>query len=392
MNSEEIKQLDKESFLPTYGRFDVALCSGKNATARDCEGKEYIDFGSGIGVNSLGWADEAWAQAVSRQAATLQHTSNLYYNPVSGSFAAELLRVSGYGGVFLGNSGAEANECAIKLARKHGVEQGGDDHCEILTLQNSFHGRTVTTLAATGQDVFHHYFFPFTGGFVYAEPNMESVRAHVTEHTCAVMIEFVQGEGGVLPLDKSFVQDLSALCRERGMLLIADEVQTGVGRTGTFYCWEQYGVRPDILTSAKGLGGGLPIGACLCTAELRDVLGAGMHGSTFGANPVVCAGAAEVLRRVSRPEFLAEVREKGVYLRERLEKMEGIAEVRGLGMMLGAVPEKSTAAALASACVKEGLLILTAKTALRLLPPLTITREEMDKGLAILERVLAQAE
>ena len=173
------------------------------------------------------------------------------------------------------------------------MEQGGDDHCEILTLQNSFHGRTVTTLAATGQDVFHHYFFPFTGGFVYAEPNMESVRAHVTELTCAVMIEFVQGEGGVLPLDKSFVQDLSALCRERGMLLIADEVQTGVGRTGTFYCWEQYGVRPDILTSAKGLGGGLPIGACLCTAELRDVLGAGMHGSTFGANPVVCAGAAE---------------------------------------------------------------------------------------------------
>ncbi len=392
MTSEEIKKLDEESFMPTYGRFNAVLCSGKNATGVGCDGKEYIDFGSGIGVNSLGWADEGWVNAVSKQAATLQHTSNLYYNPASAVFASELLRVSGYGAVFLGNSGAEANECAIKLARKYSVEKYGKDRCEILTLQNSFHGRTVTTLAATGQDVFHNYFFPFTEGFAYAEPNMESVREHLTEHTCAVMIEFIQGEGGVLPLDPQFVTELAALCKEKNLLLLADEVQTGVGRTGTFYCCEQYGVRPDVLTSAKGLGGGLPIGACLCTKELGDVMGRSAHGSTFGANPVVCAGALEVIRRVSQPAFLDEVKEKGAYLRERLEKMKGVAQVRGMGMMLGVVPEKGTAAALAAACVENGLLILTAKSLLRLLPPLTITREEMDKGLAILEKVLAAAE
>lgn len=392
MTSEEIKKLDEESFMPTYGRFNAVLCSGKNATGVGCDGKEYIDFGSGIGVNSLGWADEGWVNAVSKQAATLQHTSNLYYNPASAVFASELLRVSGYGAVFLGNSGAEANECAIKLARKYSVEKYGKDRCEILTLQNSFHGRTVTTLAATGQDMFHNYFFPFTEGFAYAEPNMESVREHLTEHTCAVMIEFIQGEGGVLPLDPQFVTELAALCKEKNLLLLADEVQTGVGRTGTFYCCEQYGVRPDVLTSAKGLGGGLPIGACLCTKELGDVMGRSAHGSTFGANPVVCAGALEVIRRVSQPAFLGEVKEKGAYLRERLEKMEGVAQVRGMGMMLGVVPEKGTSAALAAACVENGLLILTAKSLLRLLPPLTITREEMDKGLAILEKVLAAAE
>lgn len=392
MTSEEIKKLDEESFMPTYGRFDAVLCSGKNATGVGCDGKEYIDFGSGIGVNSLGWADEGWVNAVSKQAATLQHTSNLYYNPASAVFASELLRVSGYGAVFLGNSGAEANECAIKLARKYSVEKYGKDRCEILTLQNSFHGRTVTTLAATGQDVFHNYFFPFTEGFAYAEPNMESVREHLTEHTCAVMIEFIQGEGGVLPLDPQFVTELAALCKEKNLLLLADEVQTGVGRTGTFYCCEQYGVRPDVLTSAKGLGGGLPIGACLCTKELGDVMGRSAHGSTFGANPVVCAGALEVIRRISQPAFLDEVKEKGAYLRERLEKMKGVAQVRGMGMMLGIVPEKGTSAALAAACVENGLLILTAKSLLRLLPPLTITREEMDKGLAILKKVLAAAE
>lgn len=392
MTSEEIKKLDEESFMPTYGRFNAVLCSGKNATGVGCDGKEYIDFGSGIGVNSLGWADEGWVNAVSKQAATLQHTSNLYYNPASAVFASELLRVSGYGAVFLGNSGAEANECAIKLARKYSVEKYGKERCEILTLQNSFHGRTVTTLAATGQDVFHNYFFPFTEGFAYAEPNMESVREHLTEHTCAVMIEFIQGEGGVLPLDPQFVTELAALCKEKNLLLLADEVQTGVGRTGTFYCCEQYGVRPDVLTSAKGLGGGLPIGACLCTKELGDVMGRSAHGSTFGANPVVCAGALEVIRRVSQPAFLDEVKEKGAYLRERLEKMKGVAQVRGMGMMLGVVPEKGTSAALAAACVENGLLILTAKSLLRLLPPLTITREEMDKGLAILEKVLAAAE
>ena len=391
MTSEEIKRLDASSFMPTYGRFGAVLCSGRNATAKDCEGKEYIDFGSGIGVNSLGWCDEGWVKAVCAQAGALQHTSNLYYSPAPASFAAELCPVSGYAAAFLGDSGAEANECAIKLARKHGVEQKGESCCEIITLRNSFHGRTVTTLAATGQDSFHQYFFPFTGGFRYAEPSLEDVKAQMSENTCAVMVEFIQGEGGVLPLDPQFVKDLAALCRERGVLLVADEVQTGAGRTGSFYCCQQYGVTPDVLTSAKGLGGGLPIGACLCTEELKDVMGRSMHGSTFGGNPVVCAGALEVVRRVSQPEFLAQVREKGQYLRQRLEQMDGIAQVRGLGLMLGALPSRGTAAQLAAACVEEGLLVLTAKDSLRFLPPLTITQEELDKGLAILERVLASA-
>lgn len=390
MSFEAIQHQEQDYIMPTYGRFPVALVSGHGATAVDCDGKEYIDFGSGIGVNCLGYSDPKWVQAVSSQAACLQHVSNLYYNPVQTELAERLCKMSGYSKVFFGNSGAEANECAIKLARKYSIDQYGEERSDIITLQNSFHGRTVTTLSATGQKVFHEHFMPFTEGFDFAEANsIKSIASCITEHTCAIMIEFIQGEGGVMPLDPEFVKALHQLCRARGVLLIADEVQTGVGRTGSFYCWEQYGVKPDMITSAKGLGGGLPIGACLCTEPLAGVMSGGMHGSTFGGNPVVCAGALAVLDRVAEPGFLDAVKEKGAYLAEQLSKMDGISGVRGIGLMLGAeLSGERTAKDVAVACVQNGLLVLTAKNVLRFLPPLTITKEEIDKGLAILARVL----
>ncbi len=297
---EEVKQQEQSYLMPTYGRFQVALVSGKGATAVDTEGKPYIDFGAGIGVNALGYCDPDWVEAVCGQAAALQHISNLYYNPVMTQLAETLCKQTGFSKVFFANSGAEANECAIKLARKYGVQAHGESCNRIVTLNNSFHGRTVTTLSATGQAGFHQYFTPFTEGFAYADPNLESVQAQVDQNTCAVMIELIQGEGGVCPLDKGFVQALAAFCKERDILLVVDEVQTGVGRTGKLYCYEHYGVQPDVITSAKGLGGGLPIGACLCTERLGAVMGAGMHGSTFGGNPVACAGALAVLKKISK--------------------------------------------------------------------------------------------
>lgn len=389
MTLEEVKKRDSETLMPTYARFSVQLVSGKGATAKDADGKEYIDFTSGIGVNSLGYCDDAWVAAVAGQAAVLQHTSNLYYNPLQSALAEKLCGLSGMSKVFLCNSGAEANECAVKLARKYGVNMFGAGHTEIVTLKNSFHGRTVTTLAATGQDEFHRYFTPLTEGFRYAEPSMESVCITVTEKTCAVMLELIQGEGGVVPMDPEFVRMLRDFCTRRHILFIIDEVQTGVGRTGAFYCYQKYGVTPDVVTSAKGLGGGLPVGACLCAKELGGVLGRGMHGSTFGGNPVVCAGALTVLERVGDPAFLAETEEKGAYLAACLKKMPGIVSVRGMGLMLGAKPERGTPAEIAAKCAENGLLVLTAKDVLRFLPPLTITKRELDRGLNILARTLA---
>ena len=388
MTFEEIKKQDQQNIMHTYGRFNVALVSGHGATAVDCTGKEYIDFTSGIGVNSLGYCDTKWAAAVANQAATLQHTSNLYYNPVQTKLAETLCGLTGFSKVFFGNSGAEANECAIKLARKYGTETYGETRNEIITLQNSFHGRTVTTLAATGQDGFHQHFTPFTQGFVYAEPSMEGVQSCLNESTCAVFIELIQGEGGVLPLDPDFVKELAQLCKERDILLLVAEVQTGVGRTGALYCYQNYGIMPDVVTSAKGLGGGLPIGACLCTERLGGVMGAGMHGSTFGGNPVVCAGALAVLERVGNDAFMEEVKKKGKYLADRLNAMEEIELVRGMGMMLGAKPKSKSAKEIAARCVGNGLLVLTAKDMLRFLPPLTISYEEIDKGLEILEKTM----
>lgn len=390
MHFEEVKQQEQSYLMPTYGRFQTALVSGKGATAVDTEGRSYIDFGAGIGVNALGYCDPDWVEAVSGQAATLQHISNLYYSPVMTQLAEALCQWTGLSKAFFGNSGAEANECAIKLARKYGTQTHGKDCNRIVTLHHSFHGRTVTTLSATGQDGFHHYFTPFTEGFSYADPNMESIKAHVDENTCGVMIELIQGEGGVRPLEKAFVQELAAFCQERDVLLLVDEVQTGVGRTGKLYCYEHYGIQPDVITSAKGLGGGLPIGACLCTERLGKVMDAGMHGSTFGGNPVVCAGALAVLRKITAPGFLEQVAEKGAYLREKLMAMEGIVEVRGIGMMLGATLKTDNAKEVATACVGNGLLVLTAKNLLRFLPPLTISREELDKGLAILQETISK--
>ncbi len=389
MTFEQIKEQDNQYIMNTYGRFPVALVKGKGATAYDESGKEYIDFTSGIGVNSLGYCDDAWVKAVSEQAGTLQHISNLYYNPLQTQLAEKLCQITSYSKVFFANSGAEANECAIKLARKYSFEKYGKERTNIITLKNSFHGRTVTTLSATGQDVFHNYFFPFTEGFCFAKANdIESVKSKVDSHTCAVMIELIQGEGGVNPLEKSFVTELAEYCQQNDLLLIVDEVQTGIGRTGTFYCYEQFGIQPDIISSAKGIGGGLPMGVCLCNEKLQNVMTAGTHGTTYGGNPIACAGALEVVSRVSDSEFLKEVNIKGDYIRYKLSKMKGIAEVRGMGLMIGIVLEKDNAKEVASDCVENGLLVLTAKTLIRFLPPLTITKEEIDKGLAVFERTI----
>lgn len=377
--------------MPTYGRFPVVLEQGNNATVYDDQGREYIDFGSGIGVNALGYADPGFVQAVTAQLAKLQHASNLYYTAPQAELAENLCRLSGFDKVFFGNSGAEANECAIKAARKYSFDTYGGQRNQIITLVNSFHGRTVTTLAATGQDAFHNYFFPFTEGFAYAKANdFAALSAMVNQNTCAIMMEMIQGEGGVVPLDKDFVCKVAELCKEKDILLICDEVQTGVARTGSFFAFEQYGIQPDLVTLAKGLGGGLPIGACLCGQKLADTMTGGTHGSTFGGNPVSCAGANYVLSRVATPAFLDEVKEKGAYLKKRLLHMPGITQVRGMGLMLGAVLEQDNGRVVAEQCVHNGLLVLTAKTLLRFLPPLTITHEEMDKGLGILEQTLGQ--
>ena len=389
MTFETIKNDEQQYMVHAYGRFPVALVSGKGATAVDVDGQEYIDFTSGIGVNSLGYCDAGWTKAVSEQAATLQHISNLYYSPLQTEVSKTLCGLSGMQKVFLCNSGAEANECAIKIARKYSFDKYGGSRQKIVTLENSFHGRTVTTLAATGQDVFHNYFFPFTEGFVFAKANdIADLQAKLTDDVCAVFMELIQGEGGVMPLSKAFVEAAAALCREKDILLMVDEVQTGIARTGHFFCYQGYGIQPDVVTAAKGLGGGLPIGACLCGEKTADVMTPGTHGTTFGGNPIACAAAKEVLSRVSTEAFLQEVSEKGAYIREKLMTIGNVKEVRGQGMMIGIVTEKDNAKEMAGQCLSNGLLILTAKNLLRLLPPLTITYEEIDKGLAILKKTM----
>ncbi len=391
MNFEDIKNDEQQYMMHTYGRFQTAIVSGKGATAKDAEGKEYIDFTSGIGVNCLGYCDEGWVKAVSAQAAAVQHISNLYYSPLQTEVSKKLCELTGMDKVFLCNSGAEANECAIKIARKYSFDKYGKGRQKILTLVNSFHGRTVTTLAATGQDVFHNFFFPFTEGFEYVTANdIKDLEAKAGDDVCAVFIELVQGEGGVMPLSQEFVDAAARLCGEKDMLLMVDEVQTGISRTGTVYCYEQYGIKPDVITSAKGLGGGLPIGACICNEKLGNVMTPGTHGTTFGGNPIACAAAKEVLSRVTAPGFLAEVCKKGDYIRQKLSSMQNVKEVRGKGMMIGIVTEKDNAKEIAAKCVENGLLILTAKDLLRLLPPLNISYEEIDKGLEILSGLMAE--
>ncbi len=381
-----------EHIMPTYGRFDVVLDSGKKRTAIDENGKKYIDFGSGIGTNSLGFCDSEWAKAVSKQAHSIQHTSNYYYTKVSADFAQTLTESTGYSKIFFGNSGAEANECAIKLARKYSFDKYGKGRHNIITLLNSFHGRTLCTLSATGQDSFHNYFFPFVEGFINTPANdIDALVKTLDENkdkVCAVMFECVQGEGGVIPLVKDFVKAIADECAKRDILTICDEVQTGVGRTGKFLACEHYGIKPDIVTLAKGLAGGVPIGVCMSNEKCCDVLSKGMHGSTFGGNPISCAGGNVVLKRVFADGFLDEIAQKGEYIKTELCKINEVDGVDGLGLMLGIRLKTKKAADVCKECLDNGLLVLTAKEKLRLLPPLNITKDEINKGLSILKNIL----
>lgn len=384
------KEQDKQYIMHTYGRYDVALEKGKGCTVYDEDGKKYLDVSSGIGVNALGYCDNGWVEAVTKQANTIQHMSNYFYCPQASQLAKTLCEKTPFTKVCFGNSGAEANECAIKIARKYSFDKYGKGRNEIITLRNSFHGRTVTTLSATGQDVFHNYFFPFTEGFLFAQAgDIEDLTNKISEKTCAIMMECVQGEGGVNILDKDFVKKVREICDEKDLVLIIDEVQTGIGRTGKLYAFEHYDIVPDLITSAKGLGGGLPIGACLCTEKLQDVMQPSTHGTTFGANPVVCAGANYILSVVANDEFLNEVAKKGEYLKEKLSEIKGVKSVRNLGLMVGIEIEED-AHEVAKKAVENGLLIITAKDLLRMLPPLNITYNEIDEAVQILKKTLEE--
>lgn len=378
------------SVMHTYGRYDVVIDSGSGRNAVDENNKTYIDFGSGIGTNSLGYCDEEWADAVCKQVRSIQHTSNYYYTSVQADFADKLCSITGYDKVFFGNSGAEANECAIKIARKYSFDKYGKGRSTIITLVNSFHGRTLATLSATGQDVFHNYFFPFVEGFIHTPANdIDALKAAADDTVCAIMLEFVQGEGGVVKLDEEFVKAVRQICDEKDILMVADEVQTGAGRTGKFLASEHFGVKPDITTMAKGLAGGVPVGACLASEKCSSVLVPGTHGSTFGGNPLACAGGNVVLSRVTSEGFLDEVQKKSEYIFDKLSKTEGVASVSGLGLMIGIELKEKKAADVVKAALDRGLLLLTAKTKVRLLPPLTITYGEIDKGLQIFAELLA---
>ena len=383
-----IEQFNKY-IMHSYGRYDVVMDSGEHEVSVDENGKKYIDFGSGIGVNSLGYCNDEWVEAVCAQARKIQHTSNYYYTKVQADFAKALCETTGYTDMFFGNSGAEANECAIKIARKYSFDKYGKDRHNIITLKNSFHGRTLCTLSATGQDVFHNYFFPFVEGFVNVEVNnIEDLREKLDDSVCAVMFEYIQGEGGVCALDQAFVDEIFKLCAEKDVLTIADEVQTGAGRTGKFLCGEHFGHKADLTTLAKGLAGGVPIGVCLSGEKCANVLTPGTHGSTFGGNPLACAGGLAVLKKVNSDGFLAKAAKKGEYIREKLAKCSEVQSLSGIGLMIGIELKTKKAADIAKACLENGLLVLTAKTKVRLLPPLTISYEELDEGLEILTKLI----
>lgn len=381
------KELDNQYVAHAYGRFDVALTKGQGSTLYDEDGKKYIDFGSGIGVTAFGINDPVWTKAVEEQLHRVQHTSNLYYTAPCAKLAQLLCGKSGMKKVFFGNSGAEANEGAIKFARKYSFDKYGAGRSTIITLVNSFHGRTITTLAATGQDSFHTVFDPFTPGFKYCPANdIEALQAAATDDVCAVLFECVQGEGGVNNLSPTFVSAIAKLAKEKDILIAVDEVQTGNGRTGTYFAYQQYGITPDIVTTAKGLGGGLPIGAVLFGEKLQDTMTPGSHGSTFGGNPVVAAGACSIVERID-DDFLSEVQRKSEKIRTALAKVKGVKSISGMGLMLGIETDKP-AGEVAKAFLANGLLILTAKTKLRLLPALNISDAELDEGLEILKGVL----
>ncbi len=388
MNSEALKQLDKTYVANTYNRFDVALESGKGATCHTMEGKELIDFTSGIGVNSLGFANDKWVTAVTEQAGKLQHISNLFYTEPCAKLAETLCTRTGMKKAFFGNSGAEANEGAIKTARKYSFDKYGKGRSTIVALQNSFHGRTMAALSATGQDVYHKFFFPFVDGFSFVKAgDFAQLESAVDDTVCAVMLELVQGEGGVIALDKDYVAQVAALCQAKDVLLLIDEVQTGVGRTGKLFAYQHYNITPDIVSFAKGMGGGLPIGGMLLGEKTESVLGYGHHGTTFGGNPVVCAGANAVLETLDE-KMLDEITQKAQYARVKIAAMPGVEAVSGLGFMIGITLKEKAAGDVLKACLESGLMVLTAKDKVRLLPPLNITKAELDKGLEILGKTI----
>lgn len=381
------KEKDNEFVSHAYGRFDVALSSGKGSTVWDENGKEYIDFGSGIGVTAFGIADEEWKSAVEAQLDKIQHTSNLYYTKPCADLAMLLCEKTGMKKVFFANSGAEANEGMIKFARKYSFDKYGEGRKTIITLVNSFHGRTITTLSATGQNSFHTVFGPFTPGFKYCPANdIKALNDMITDDVCAIMFECVQGEGGVLNLNEEFVHEIAKIGAEKDILVAVDEVQTGNGRTGKYFAYMNYGITPDIVSTAKGLAGGLPMGAVLFGEKLKDTVTPGSHGSTFGGNPIAAAGAISIVERID-DKFLNEVAAKGDYIRDYLGKIKGVKSISGMGLMLGIETEKP-AKEIAAECLERGLLVLTAKTKIRLLPALNISKNELDKGLNILKEVI----
>ncbi|MBQ2785420.1 MAG: aspartate aminotransferase family protein [Oscillospiraceae bacterium] len=388
MNS--IISLDQEYVAGTYGRFPVELVSGKGSIMTAADGKEYIDMGSGIGVTSFGIADDQWLEAVTTQLSKLQHTSNLYYTEPCALLAKALCEKTGMKKVFFSNSGAEANECAIKVARKYSAQKKGNGCYTIVTLVNSFHGRTLTTLAATGQDKFHADFQPLTPGFAYVEADdIDGLIKTVTEVNAAgIMLECVQGEGGVLPLSREFILAAAKLAKEKDIPLIIDEVQTGNGRTGKLYAYMHYGIEPDIVSTAKGLGGGLPIGATLMSEKVQYILSPGDHGSTYGGNPVSCAGALSVISRLD-DAFLAQVQEKSDYVFHALENVPGVESVKGMGLMIGIKTVKS-AKDVVNACMEKGVLCLTAKDKVRLLPALNIPMDVLKSAVDTIKTVCGE--
>lgn len=383
-----ITAIDKQYVAPTYGRFPVELVSGKGCVVKDSKGKEYIDMTSGIGVTAFGTADDTWLAAVTEQLQKLQHVSNLYYTEPCAKLAKLLCEKTGLSKVFFCNSGAEANECAIKYARKYSMEKKGSEYYHIITLENSFHGRTLTTLSATGQAHYHELFQPLTPGFIHVQAgDTEGLKKAVAEYpTAGILMEMIQGEGGVIPLSRDFVQETAKLCKEQDIPLMIDEVQTGNGRTGKLYSYMHFGIRPDIVSTAKGLGGGLPIGATMVSEKLANVLQPGDQGSTYGGNPVACAGAVSVIERLTA-DFLAQVQEKSDYCFRQLGNASGVEAVSGMGLMIG-IKTVKPAKDVVAAAMGKGVLCLTAKDKVRLLPPLNIPMEELEKAIAIIKEAI----
>ena len=386
----DIKAADKEYVANTYARFPVEIVSGKGSLVYDENGKEYIDMGSGIGVTAFGIADDVWQKAVTEQLSKVQHMSNLYYTQPCVLLAEQLCKRTGMKKVFFSNSGAEANECAIKVARKYAADKKGAEYSTVITLTNSFHGRTITTLAATGQEHYHEHFNPLTPGFIHTPANdLEALKALVEENkVAAILIECIQGEGGVISLEPDFVKGVSELAQAKDILLIIDEVQTGNGRTGQLYAYMHFGIKPDIFTTAKGLGGGLPLGATLLSEKVEYTLGYGDHGSTFGGNPVCCAGAFSIISRID-DDFLASVREKSKYVFDSFRDAKGVESISGMGLMIG-IKTVRPASDVAKECLEHGVLVLTAKDKVRLLPALNISEEVLRKAVQIIKDVCAK--